>query len=413
MIYLVETVVGYILLDKMDRSEEAQVIGAYRFESIDEAVESSSLLLRGEIPRSLENFMGLVEDKCKETLVVSDQKLVEPQERRFSRKVVCSHDDAQRSIKSNVHEYFGISWAEYSERILCLAHKISMEKINLVPEKIDTMVIQSVSLLEDMDKDINLHCMRLKEWYGFHFPELSSVTDNNREYLKLVVAIGRKGSIDEEKRKALREIAGDKSEKIISLGEKSMGVAMDESDVLNILEDARSVLRSFEFRDELVEYIRVKMEGLAPNMTSLVGEVIAAKMISKAGSLSSLARMPGSSIQMMGAEKALFQALKSKTSTPKYGIIYGCSLLGQVSSQNKGKIARSLASKIAIAARIDSYGEERTNAIGVKMREKIERRIKDLEARSNCEKKVSKKLKYEVKPDFYDDSKDFKRVKTK
>lgn len=413
MIYLVETVVGYALLDKADKSEEVQLIETYKFASVDEALESSVLLLKGDVPGNLENFVRLVEDKSKDTLVVSDQKLVEPLEKMLSRKVMCSHDDVQRSIRLDVHKYFDMRWAEYSERILCLAHKISMEKINLVPEKIDTMVIQSVSLLDDMDKDINLHCMRLKEWYGFHFPELSSITDNNREYFKLVVAIGRKGSIDEEKKRVVRDMVGDNCERIVKLAETSMGVAMDEEDVLNILEDARGVLRSFEFRDELVEYIRVKMEGLAPNITSLVGEVIGAKMISKAGSLSSLARMPGSSIQMMGAEKALFQALKSKTNTPKYGIIYGCSLLGQAAPQNKGRIARSLASKIAIAARIDSYGEEKTNMMGIKMREKIERRIKDLEARSSSEKKAAKRLKYEVKPDFYDDSKDSKRIKTK
>ncbi|CAD25269.1 NUCLEOLAR PROTEIN SIMILAR TO NOP5 [Encephalitozoon cuniculi GB-M1] len=413
MIYLLETAVGYVVLDKADGSQEAQVVEIYKFGSIEEALESSTLLARGEVPSNLESFMRLVEVKSKETLVVNDQKLVEPLEKKLSRKVVYLHDSVQRSMRSCVHEYFGMNSSEYSERILCLAHKISMGKVNLVPEKIDTIVIQSVSLLDDMDRDINLHCMRLKEWYGFHFPELSSVTDNNRKYLDLVVAIGRKGRIGEEKKEMIREVIGDGCEKVMRLAETSMGVMMEESDILNIVEDAKSVLRSFEFRDELLEYIRVKMEGLAPSLTALVGEVIGGRMISKAGSLSNLAKMPGSSIQMMGAEKALFQALKSRTNTPKYGIIYGCSLLGQVPSQHKGKIARSLASKIAIAARIDSYGEESTGEIGVKMREKIEKRIKDLEARSHAAKKAVKKLKYEVRPDFYDDSKDSKRIKSK
>ncbi|ADM11367.1 Nop5-like nucleolar protein [Encephalitozoon intestinalis ATCC 50506] len=412
MIYLVETVVGYGLFDKTDLSEEPRLVETYKFESIDEALESSGLLIKGEVPSNLERFMKLAEVKDKEVLAVDDQKLVEPLSKKFLRKVVYLNDDVQRLIRSNVHKYFGMSGREYSERILCIAHKISMEKVKIVPEKIDTMVIQSVSLLEDMDRDINLHCMRLKEWYGFHFPELSSVTDNNRKYLRLVVAIGRKESI-EEKKEELKEIAKDEWERIVSLAKTSMGIAMDSSDVLNILEDAKSVLKSFEFRDELVEYIRVKMEDLAPNITSLIGEVIGAKMISKAGSLSNLAKMPGSSIQIMGAEKALFQALKSKTNTPKYGMIYGCSLLGQVDSQHKGKIARSLASKIAIAARIDSYGEKVTNEAGIRMQEAIKRRIKDLEARSRSEKKPVKKLKYEVKPDFYDDSKDSKKIKLK
>lgn len=412
MIYLLETAAGYVLLDKADGNEEARVVETYRFKDVEEALESSAQLIGGDVPCNLEEFVKLVEIKSKETLVVSDQKLVAVLEKRLSRRVVYSHDEVQRAIRHDVHKYFGMSDSEYSALILCLAHRISTEKVKLVPEKIDTMVIQSVSLLDDMDRDINLHCMRLKEWYGFHFPELCSVTDSNREYLSLVVAIGVKEEIGKEKEKKLQDMVGERWERIVQLSRTSMGVAMDEGDVRNILSDAQSVLRSFEFRDELLEYIRVKMEGLAPNLTALVGEVIGARMVSKAGSLSNLAKMAGSTIQMFGAEKALFQALKSKTNTPKYGLIYGCPLLGLAPPQYKGKVARSLASKAGIAARIDSYGEEKGSKLGEAMREQIERRIKDLEQRSSGSKRTVKRLKYEVKPNFYDDSKDFKRIKS-
>lgn len=212
-----------------------------------------------------------------------------------------------RKILSDINDkHFGLTNNEYSIKILCLAHKISTEKIKLVPDKIDTMIIQSVSLLGDLDKDINLHCMRLREWYGFHFPELSSIVENNKEYLNLITIIKKKEEISEEKKISLREIIGNKTERILRLASTSMGTEMTDHDIQNILDDTKSILKSFKFRDELAEYVKRKMEIIAPNLTVLVGEITGAKMISKAGSLSNLAKMPGSTIQILGAEKALY-----------------------------------------------------------------------------------------------------------
>ncbi|KAM0671976.1 Nop56p-like protein [Ordospora colligata] len=413
MIYLLETAVGYALLDSVEGQGNAELLGVYRFKDSDEAMESSRCLIQGTVPSSLESFISSIESKKKEILGVNDQKLVEPLHKKMDRKVVYVNDDVLRSARSEAYKYFGMSISEYSERVVCIAHKICMGKIRMVPEKIDTMVIQSVNLLCDMDKDINLHCMRLKEWYGIHFPELQSVFEGNKEYLVAVIEIGRKESIDEEKMKRLEEMIGDRAERVKKLAESSMGVAMDESDMQNILDDARSVLKSFEFRDELEKYICVKMQGLAPNLMALIGDVMGAQMISKAGSLSSLAKMAGSTIQMMGAEKALFQALKAESNTPKYGIIYGSSLVGQTPSQHKAKIARSLASKIGLAARIDMYGDDTHKNHGTHMREQIMKRIKDLESRGGKSRKSVSRPKHEIKPNFYDDSKDVKKVKSK
>src|SRR6202041_4069198 len=100
------------------------------------------------------------------------------------------------------------------------------------------------------------------------------------------------------------------------------------ADIQGIIDDAKSVLKSYEYREELCEYIRIKMEALAPNLAVLVGDQIGAKIIARAGSLVNLARLPSSTVQLLGAEKALFQALKSKSNTPKYGLIYGAALIG-------------------------------------------------------------------------------------
>lgn len=102
-------------------------------------------------------------------------------------------------------------------------------------------------------------------------------------------------------------------------------------------------------------YLKDKMDNVAPNLTTLVGENVGAKLISHSGSLSNLAKYPASTVQILGAEKALFRALKTKTNTPKYGLLYNSSFIGRAIGKNKGKISRFLANKCSIAARLDNF----------------------------------------------------------
>ena len=118
------------------------------------------------------------------------------------------------------------------------------------------------------------------------------------------------------------------------------------------------------------------MSVVAPNLGTLVGEMVAARLISKAGSLVSLAKCPASTVQILGAEKALFRALKTKGNTPKYGLIYHSSFIGRASAKNKGRISRYLANKCAIASRIDSFIDEPTSAYGDQLRDQVEERLK-------------------------------------
>ena len=118
------------------------------------------------------------------------------------------------------------------------------------------------------------------------------------------------------------------------------------------------------YRKQLYAYLEEKMATVAPNLSALIGETVAARLIQKAGSLTSLAKCPASTVQILGAEKALFRALKTKGNTPKYGLIYHSSFIGRASAKNKGRISRYLSNKCAIASRIDSFIEEPTSAYG-------------------------------------------------
>merc|ERR1719160_1621456 len=148
-------------------------------------------------------------------------------------------------------------------------------------------------------------------------------------------------------------------------------------DIANIKEFAKRIIRLAEYRQKLGNYLQIKMRKFAPNLSALIGELVGARLISHAGSLVNLAKYPASSVQILGAEKALFRALKAKSKTPKYGLIFRTGFVGKVKPKNKGRISRFLANKCSISARIDAFMEGfTTEAFGRKLREQVEERLR-------------------------------------
>merc|ERR1711935_1101397 len=141
-------------------------------------------------------------------------------------------------------------------------------------------------------------------------------------------------------------------------------------------------------RTRLGEYLKAKMDIVAPNLTALLGEIIGARLITHAGSLTSLAKYPASTVQILGAEKALFRALKSKGNTPKYGLLFHSSFIGRAAQKNKGRISRYLANKCSIASRIDCFSDEPTNVIGKSLRSQVEERLQFYETGAAPRKNV-------------------------
>merc|ERR1719219_2836623 len=181
-----------------------------------------------------------------------------------------------------------------------------------------------------------------------------------------------------------------------------MGTEISDIDMFNIRHLCDQVMEIQEYRGQLYEYLKNRMMAIAPNLTILVGELVGARLISHAGSLMNLAKHPASTVQILGAEKALFKALKTKHDTPKYGLIYHAQLVGQASAKLKGKVSRMLAAKAAIATRVDALAEETNTDLGIEHRAKVETRIRQLEggqvARiSGSAKKSAKFDKYEAK----------------
>merc|ERR1711915_300073 len=156
----------------------------------------------------------------------------------------------------------------------------------------------------------------------------------------------------------------------------SMGMDISPIDLMNIESFAKRVVALGEYRLQLATYLKDKMSNVAPNLATLIGETVAARLISKAGSLTNLAKCPASTVQILGAEKALFRALKTRGNTPKYGLIFHSSFIGRAGAKNKGRISRYLANKCSIASRIDAFSEDSTTVFGSKLKEQVEERLK-------------------------------------
>merc|ERR1712032_1691238 len=146
-------------------------------------------------------------------------------------------------------------------------------------------------------------------------------------------------------------------------------------DMANIDNFALQVVELANMRQLLTEYLKRKMDIVAPNLAALIGEHVGARLISHAGSLTNLAKYPASTVQILGAEKALFRALKTKGNTPKYGLIFHSTFIGRAQQKNKGRISRYLANKCSIASRIDCFSDEATTIFGEKLRDQVEERL--------------------------------------
>lgn len=177
----------------------------------------------------------------------------------------------------------------------------------------------------------------------------------------------------------LEEIVMDsaRAQAVIDAAKSSMGMDISPVDLMNVEIFAGRVIGLVEYRKKMSEYLTSKMAGIAPNLATLIGDQVGARLIAHAGSLTNLAKAPASTVQILGAEKALFRALKSrgKSNTPKYGLLFHSTFIGRAGTKNKGRIARYLANKCSIASRIDCFAETPVKIFGEKLRQQVEDRL--------------------------------------
>ncbi|MBN3303324.1 NOP58 protein, partial [Amia calva] len=315
---------------------------------------AATALVEGKIGKSLKKVLKkVVAKEAHEQLAISDAKLGGVIKDKLS--LSCVHSPAVAELMRGIRKQMeglitGLPPREMSAMALGLAHSLSRYKLKFSPDKVDTMIVQAISLLDDLDKELNNYIMRCREWYGWHFPELGKIITDNLAYCKSVRKIGVRTNVATTD---LSEFLPEEVEaEVKTAAEISMGTEVSEEDISNIMHLCDQVIEISEYRTQLYDYLKNRMMAIAPNLTIMVGELVGARLISHAGSLLNLAKHPASTVQILGAEKALFRALKTKRDTPKYGLIYHASLVGQTTPKNKGKISRMLAAKAALAIRI-------------------------------------------------------------
>ncbi|XP_041936949.1 nucleolar protein 58 isoform X2 [Alosa sapidissima] len=434
MLVLFETAAGYAIFKVLDEQKLQEVDSLWKefetpekankmvklkhfekFQDTTEALAAATALTEGKIGKSLKKVLKkVVAKEAHEQLAITDAKLGGAIKEKLN--LNCVHSPAvaelMRGIRNQMEGLItGLPPREISAMSLGLAHSLSRYKLKFSPDKVDTMIVQAISLLDDLDKELNNYIMRCREWYGWHFPELGKIITDNLAYCKSVRKIGARTNVATTD---LSDILPEEVEAEVKLAaEISMGTEVSEEDILNVRHLCDQVIEISEYRTQLYDYLKNRMMAIAPNLTVMVGELVGARLISHAGSLLNLAKHPASTVQILGAEKALFRALKTRRDTPKYGLIYHASLVGQSNAKIKGKISRSLAAKTALAIRYDALGEDTDATMGLENRAKLEARLRQLEERgirriSGTGKALAKADKYQHKSDVkvYDPSGD-------
>ncbi len=217
--------------------------------------------------------------------------------------------------------------AEYIPLLREVSIRVAQMKVSasLTP---DRMIIQAVEALDDINETINHLSERLSEWYGVYYPEMSFSGEESARF-----------------------ICGNAKDAALS----EMGAPLGESEAVLLKSFAGDICGLYDRKNDIEAYISSKMNKVAPNVSMIAGDFLGARLISMSGGLSRLASFPSGTIQVMGAEKALFRHLRSRGPSPKHGIIFSHPLINTAAPRLRGKLARSLAASISLAARTDVY----------------------------------------------------------
>ncbi|CAH8599926.1 unnamed protein product [Schistosoma mattheei] len=355
------------------------------FSSSASALQNCNGISEGVVPQELKTFIEENLPASSDVLLcISDRKLAESlkaPEVGLPETIACSSESILHEVFRALRFYFPkyikeFSHFDESKAQIGLGHSYSRAKVKFNIYRNDNMIIQSINLLDQLDKDVNNFCMRVKEWFSYHFPELSKIVPDNPTFVKVVGLIRTRAGATEENFEALEALTNSQvASDIIESAKSSVGFDITDDDAENLATFTEKINALIERRRLTQEYLAKKLAGVAPNLSTMIGDRVSARLIAHAGSLTNLAKFPASTIQILGAEKALFRALRTRGATPKYGLIYHSQFITRAARENKGKISRFLAAKCAIASRIDCFSEVLCDIYGKHLKQQIEDRL--------------------------------------
>ena len=302
--------------------------------------------------------------KSKEEWVEEEKELMEELKKKGF-EVVKGNKEKENWVKENLFEIAKElkvvkDRIEFNSLISRIGAEIARLSIKKAIRK-DDLILHANNAVEELDKVINVFIERLRDWYSLHFPELEKAIKDHEKFVKLVANYGDRKNFERTE--------------FENLAKKSMGADFSLADLKIIKLFSQNILNLFSLRKKLSSYLEKTLREVAPNLTEIAGPPLAAKLIAKAGSLEKLAKLPSSTIQLIGSEKALFRFLRGKGKSPKHGIIFVHPLIQNAPKKLRGKIARVLASKLSIAAKLDYFSKEYR---ADKLKKELDERIKEI-----------------------------------
>ena len=374
--YIVSSPIGVFAVNEEGEIEEKALFQ----KDVAGAVLAISALQRGEMINQVESLISNLKSKGLDSFVFEDPRLgkavgslpgVHVDVKRTDRVVSAFR---ARLAEVAVESGFAETPTEFRMWVREVTNSLVRAQVKKATARRDLQIVQSVLALDDLDKTLNLYATRIREWYGLHFPELSGLVSRHETYMRLIMRFGDRRDFDVASLVETGLTQGD-SEVIVQAASDSLGAEIREEDLAPIRSLSEVVLKMYEIRRNLDSRLEGLMGECAPNITGLVGSSIGARLLSLAGGLERLARMPASTIQVLGAETALFRFLKTGSPPPKHGIIFQSPLIHQAKRWQRGKIARALAGKLAIAARIDAFSDRYQ---GDHLKQDVERRVDEI-----------------------------------
>ncbi len=333
----------------------------------------------GKLSDEVFSLLTLLKTAGYDTFVFENANLADEAHRKMDVKAETAKLSEAEDLRAKMSEVaVEVRFVGDEQELNLWNRNVSMElaklRIKGASEKRDLIVAQGIQTLDDLDRTVNLFMGRLREWYGVYFPELDRLIEKHETYSRLVMNLGYKEnytlqSLEQE------NIPKERAALVTKAAESSMGADIAEPDLLQIQALAKDVLEFYELRKNMENYVDRAMEEMAPNVRTVAGALLGARLIALAGSLQNLAMRPASTIQVLGAEKALFRSLKTGARPPKHGLIFQHTLLHDAKRWQRGKIARVIAGKLAIAARADAFGG---NYIGDDLKAAINKRLDEI-----------------------------------
>ncbi|MFW9835705.1 MAG: C/D box methylation guide ribonucleoprotein complex aNOP56 subunit, partial [Candidatus Thorarchaeota archaeon] len=371
-VYLALTVFGVFILDDKGKVTSKHLFYPDADEAAKNLMAVNDETVTDKIRTSLKELEG-------SEVIVEDAMFARALSKLGKLAVRVEEGNAPRWFRDNQDNYL-IEQGILSSRdeINSFRHEVSIHlaksKVSVASEEKDLLIKNAIDAVDEVDKSINVLVMRLREWYSLHHPSLNRLVEDQEIFVKILNSCTGKSAFNKKSLESVG-IPDTMADQILKSLAGDIGAELQSSDFAVISSLAKSVNNLYQMREELESYISSMMEEVAPNIGALAGPMVGARLISLAGSLKELARRPSSTIQVFGAEKALFRSLKTGADPPKHGIIYRVPEINTAPFWQRGKIARSLAGKLSIAARIDAYSDR---DVGDNLREQFLSRVEEI-----------------------------------